>query len=155
MEPNILNNSEHDDFRCCECGKLLAKIIPSEIAVKIKCVRCGALNSIFRGVSDQVVITDPDGVILYANGAVEAVTGYSLSEVLGNKPSLWGKQMPKEFYQNLWHIIKDEKKPTKAIVKNKRKDGTLYYAKLCISPVFGSTGDISMFVAVESVIDKL
>ena len=148
------NEEKEDDFRCCDCGKLLAKTSEPEIALKIKCTRCGALNSIFRGVSDQIVITDPEGVIIYANAAVEAVTGYSLPEVLGKKPSLWGKQMPEAFYRDMWKIIKSEKRPVKVIVKNKRKDGTFYNAKLNISPVFDSGGEIKMFVAIESVMDE-
>lgn len=152
--PLIPNEASEDDFRCCDCGKLLAKLNEPEIALKIKCARCGALNSIFRGVSDQVIITDPEGVILYANAAVETTTGYSLAEVLGKKPSLWGRQMPQEFYRDLWKIIKIDKKPVKVVVRNKRKDGSLYSAKLNISPVFDSAGEISMFVAIESAIDK-
>ena len=152
--PFIQKEGSEDDFRCCDCGKLLAKVSEPDISLKIKCTRCGALNSIFRGVSDQIVITDPEGVILYANAAVEATTGYSLAEVLGNKPSLWGKQMPQEFYRDMWKTIKVDKKPAKVIVRNRRKDGSLYNAKLNISPVFGPAGEISMFVAIERAIDK-
>ena len=110
------------------------------------------MNSIFKGVTEQIIITDQDGVILYANSMVESITGYSLHEILGKKPSLWGSQMSKEFYRELWRVIKVEKKSVMVKVKNKKKDGTLYNAKLRISPVFGTDNEIKMFVGVESVI---
>ena len=142
-----------DEFRCSDCGKLLAIDDEKSIALHIKCTRCGSINSIFRGVTEQVVITDPEGIILYANPLVESVTGYSLTEVLGKRPSLWGGQMSKEFYEEMWRVIKVEKKPTVVVVKNKKKDGSFYYARLKISPVFGLGEDIKMFVAIERVVD--
>ena len=148
------NNKEMDSvgFCCLACRKLLARAGDKDGAYEIKCSRCGALNSIFKSIADQVIITDPDGVILYANSIVELTTGYSLNEVLGKKPSLWGNQMPKGFYKNMWRLIKIEKKPTQVVVTNKKKDGTLYKAKLHISPVFGLDKEIKMFVGIESVI---
>ena len=98
------------------------------------------------------MITDPDGVIMYANSMVETITGYSLGEVLGKRPSLWGGEMSKKFYEDMWHHIKVEKKPLEVILTNKKKDGTAYKVKLHISPVFGFDNEIKMFVGIESVI---
>lgn len=143
---------EGEELRCVECGKLLARTEIEQSKYQIKCTRCGCVNSLFRGVTDQVVITDSDGFIVYANAALESITGYKLDEVLGKKPSLWGGQMSPEFYKDMWKVIKTEKKPIQVVVTNKKKDGTLYKAKLQISPVFGIGKEIKMFVGVESVI---
>jgi PAS domain S-box-containing protein len=140
------------DIRCFQCGKLLARNDSDDVGLKIKCNRCGSLNLVFKGVKDQVIITDADGVILYANGLVEEITGYSLIEVLGKKPSIWGGQMGDGFYRDLWQAIKVEKRPIQVIVTNKRKDGSLYKAWLHISPVFGVDRDVKMFVGIEKVI---
>ena len=145
-------DSDKKEFRCFHCGKLLAKGDLDNVDLEIKCHRCGIINSIFKTMNDQVVITDPNGVILYANSLVEKITGYKLTEILGKTPSLWGKQMPTEFYKELWHDIKVEKKSVVVKVRNKKKDGTLYSALLRISPVFDINGEISMFVGVESVL---
>ena len=145
-------NKKSDEFRCLECGKLLALGKQRELVLEIKCVRCGTLNSIFRGVLDQVIVTDPEGFILYANSLVETITGYSFIEVIGKKPSLWGDQMPESFYEKMWQTIKIKKKPIMVIVNNQKKNGTLYKAKLQITPVFGVNGEIKMFVGVERVI---
>ncbi len=120
---------------------------------EIKCSRCGIINSIFKTTTDQVIITDVDGNILYVNSMLEQTTGYSLQEVIGQKPSLWGNQMSKQFYKKMWHKIKDVKQPIDVVIKNKKKNGDLYEARLVISPVFDSNGNIKFFVGTESIIN--
>lgn len=142
------------NVRCSKCGKLLAKPNNDSGAFEIKCIRCGVINSIFKGLTDQIVITDAEGKILYVNPIIEALTGYELTEVLGKTPALWGGQMPKAFYDNMWHKIKVEKVPISVILTNRKKDGTLYKAELNISPVFGKERDIKMFVGIERVIKQ-
>ena len=108
----------------------------------------------FDYIKDQVVITNPDGVIIYANGVTEEITGYKLSEIIGKKPTLWGGQMPKNFYSTMWKKIGTEKKSIRVLVTNKRKDGKLYDALLHISPVLDTDGKIQMFVGIETVLSK-
>ena len=53
--------------------------------------------------SDQIIITNPDGVILYANKAVEDITGFSRKETIGNRISskgLGGGMMDQNFTVN-------------------------------------------------------
>ena len=71
----------------------------------------------------HIIFTDLDGKILYANKAVGDVTGYERSEIIGNNPRLWGRQMPPEFYKKLWKTIKKDKKVFSGEIKNKRKKG--------------------------------
>jgi PAS domain S-box-containing protein len=104
--------------------------------------------------SQHVVITDIDGFVLYANKAVEDLTGYSREEVIGKRPSLWGGLMSKEFYQEMWHTIKDEKRTFAGEITNKRKNGEIYTARTSISPVFGTDGNLKFFVGMETDISK-
>ena len=97
---------------------------------------------------DQTIITDVDGTILYANHATELMTGYSMQEIIGARPSLWGKQMPKEHYETLWQTIKDEKQGYAGELTNKRKDGTQYLASIRISPILDEKGEVKFFVGV-------
>lgn len=98
---------------------------------------------------DHTVITDVDGKVLYANHAAEILTGYSQEEMLGKTPALWGKQMPKEFYETFWRTIKVEKNGYAGELTNKRKDGTKYLSSLRVAPVLGEQGEIRFFVGVE------
>ena len=107
--------------------------------------------------SNHIVITDAEGTILYANPAVEAVTGFTISEVIGKKvgsKELWGGQMEKEFYKKLWQTVKIEKRHFEAEIKNKRKSGEIYIAETKIDPIINADGEVVFFVAVERDITK-
>ncbi|NTV55044.1 MAG: PAS domain S-box protein [Candidatus Moranbacteria bacterium] len=97
----------------------------------------------------HTVITDIDGLILYANDAVEKTTGYTAEEMFGETPRLWGKQMPIEFYEDLWKTIKTLKKPFFSEITNKRKNGRQYIVDAGIFPLLDEKGDVSFFVGVE------
>jgi PAS domain S-box-containing protein len=71
--------------------------------------------------ADHIIMTDPDGVIIYANHAAEVTTGYSVDEMVGQTPSLWGRQMSREYYETLWGTIRDKKQHYYGEVQNKRR----------------------------------
>jgi PAS domain S-box-containing protein len=100
--------------------------------------------------SEQVVITDVKGVAIYANPAVEKITGYTPAEVIGKKSgALWKKPMPEEFYQKLWDTIEKEKKVFIGEIENRRKNGEVYTAAINISPIFNKNKEIIYFVSIE------
>lgn len=107
-----------------------------------------------ENVSTHIVFTDENGVILYCNQAVQMTTGYSREEIIGNTPSLWGGQMEKSFYDKMWSTIKNEKKSFSGEIQNKRKDGELYDAKVLITPILDSKGNVRFFVGLEEDISK-
>lgn len=98
---------------------------------------------------DHIVITDTEGVVVYANQAVERVTGYKIEEVIGKKAGqLWGGLMEKEFYNHMWDIIKNKKSMFVGEIRNKRKGGEEYLAEVRISPVI-IDNEAKYFVGVE------
>ena len=99
--------------------------------------------------SDMVIITDPDGKILYANLAAEKITGYSRLSIVGKRPSLWGKQMPADFYKNLWERIKIKKQIFDGEVINRRKNGEKYVSREYIAPILDEQKKIQFFVSVS------
>lgn len=141
-------------IRCVKCDKLLAKNF-SDGTLEIKCVRCGTINVIFENVNDQVIMTDPEGIIVYINSGAEKATGFKNQEAIGKKPSeLWGNHMPKELYKKMWKTIKEEGKTFQTILANKSKNGAMYDAKLVVSPILDSNGEVMFFIGTESVIKK-
>ncbi len=108
--------------------------------------------------SDQVVVTDPDGIIVYANPATEKITGFSEIETVGKKSGskdLWGGIMPKAKYEFFWDTIKNKKESFFGEFENKRKTGELYISEIHVSPVLNNKNEVVFFVAIERDITKL
>ncbi len=98
----------------------------------------------------HIVITDENANIIYANKAVESNTSFSPEEIIGKNPGdLWGGNMSKRFYEDMWHTIKVEKKPFAGEVQNTKKDGTLYWQELLITPILDESGEIRFFIGIE------
>lgn len=110
-----------------------------------------------EGASDHIVITDTEGIVLFANKSVERITGYGQEEIIGKKAGskeLWGGLMPKEFYKQLWKAIKVDKVPFSGEVTNKRKNGEVYTANATIIPILDRYGKILFFLGIERDITK-
>jgi len=106
---------------------------------------------------NHIVITDQDGICLYANEAVERITGFPRKEILGKKVGTkenWGGLMSKEFYSKLWRTIKVDKQTFAGEAKNKRKNGQIYDTLANISPILNEKGQVKFFVAIERDISK-
>ncbi len=98
-----------------------------------------------------VIITDfmqEDNPIIYANSAIEEITGYSIYEVVGkNSEFLLG---PEPNLKDLKRIseVKNNTIPVKTVVKSYKKDGTLFYKELSISPVFNKEGVLTNLIGI-------
>lgn len=112
------------------------------------------LKSAVAQVQAAVVITDRDGAIQYVNPTFEAVTGYSRAEVEGLNPRiLKSGRTPALVYTRMWETIKS-KRPWRGELLNRKKDGTLYWEEVSISPVLDDGGHISNFIAIQEDITR-
>jgi|GEM_PF-2911833 len=114
------------------------------------------LRILERGISaahNGIVITDakkPENPIIYVNHGFEKITGYSRTEVIGKNCSLLqgeAKNQPglKEISQAL-----AENRGCKVVLKNFRKDGTLFWNELTISPVYDAEGNLTNYIGVQN-----
>ena len=107
------------------------------------------LATIVEQASDSILITDPEGTIIYANPAFEKISGYSRAELLGQSPAIVKSgQHPPDFYQDLWATLKSGRRWQGHFI-NRRKDGTLFREEATISPVLDHAGQIINFVSVK------
>ena len=85
---------------------------------------------------NTVVITNPDRAIKFVNDVFEKTTGYTEKEVLGQNPRiLKSDQHDESFYHSMNEKLNRGEKWEGEFI-NKRKDGTLFYEKASIVPVF-------------------
>ncbi len=106
------------------------------------------LSAALKEIADHVMITNPQGIIVYVNPAFEATTGYAGNEVVGLTPSILrsGKH-GKDYYDRLWKTILSGG-VFYATTANKKKNGDIYYADQTISPILDDDDEIAFFVSV-------
>ncbi|MEO5356569.1 MAG: EAL domain-containing protein [Nitrospirae bacterium YQR-1] len=97
----------------------------------------------------SIVITDIEGNIEFVNQKFTECTGYTLAEVKGKNPRILksGKH-DQAFYKNMWDTIKAGNE-FRGDLCNMKKDGTLYWEYLSISPIKNPGGEITHFIAVK------
>ncbi|HAM35288.1 MAG TPA: hypothetical protein DEB40_11515 [Elusimicrobia bacterium] len=125
-------------------GNLIAVILARKNAEEER----SRLATAIEQTTETVVITDPDGNIVYVNPAFSRVTGYAREESLGRNPRMLksGKH-GREFYETLWQTI-GHGKVWNGRLTNKKKDGTCYEQHMTISPIKDGSGQIVNYVAV-------
>jgi len=85
---------------------------------------------------NTIVLTDPQRHITFVNKVFEKTTGYSKQEALGKNPNiLKSGEQDENFYIELNKKL-DRGEKWEGEFINKKKDGSLYYEKASIVPVF-------------------
>ncbi|KGE12482.1 PAS domain-containing sensor histidine kinase [Sphingobacterium deserti] len=106
---------------------------------------------------DGVVITDntlPDNPIIYCNQAFCDITGYAMDEIVGhNCRFLQANDRNQKVRQTLADAIK-KGKPCQVEIRNYKKDGSLFWNELSISPVHDSGGNITHFIGIQNDISR-
>ena len=99
-----------------------------------------------------ILITDPnqpDNPIVYANPGFERLTGYSAEEAIGrNCRFLQGADRDQPVLDEIRAALREERE-CRVVVRNYRKDGTLFWQALSISPVRDEDGRLTHFVGVQ------
>ncbi len=103
--------------------------------------------------TNSIVITDPnrpDDPIVYVNPAFEETTGYAAGEALGrNCRFLQGEDRDQPALAGLKIAVREGRQCT-VVLKNYRKDGTLFWNELSIYPVRDQGGRVANFVGVQN-----
>jgi diguanylate cyclase (GGDEF)-like protein/PAS domain S-box-containing protein len=102
--------------------------------------------------ANAIIITSataPDYAIEYVNPAFERITGYAAAEAIGRNSSfLWGEDRDQPGIEEI-RAVTLECREGHAVLRNYRKDGTLFWSDLYIAPVRDDAGVVSHFVAAQ------
>ena len=103
--------------------------------------------------SNGIIIADvtmANSPIIYANPALEQITGYSVAEVIGQNSSfLHDADLNQPGITEIHDAITQGKSCT-VVLRNYRKDGTLFWNEISISPVYDVHGRFTHYIGIQS-----
>ncbi len=100
-----------------------------------------------------VILTDArqdDHPIIHVNPAFETLSGYAADEILGrNCRFLQGQDRDQAGVEEIRQAIVEERSVT-VTLRNYRKDGTLFYNELTLSPVHDASGTLTHYLGFQN-----
>ncbi len=103
--------------------------------------------------NNGIVITglaDTDYAIIYANEAFLCMTGYSMQELLGHNPRILQNNDRNQPDIAELRTALHSNRDAYAILRNYRKDGSLFWNEIYISPIRDKQGRITHYVGVQN-----
>jgi PAS domain S-box-containing protein len=141
-----------------ENGKVLGAFAAARDVTKQKLIEANLDKSLkeisgYRMALDEssiVAITDKNGIINFANDNFCKISKYTRKELIGQNHSLVNSgDHSKAFMRDLWETIASGK-IWRGEIKNKAKDGTMYWVDTTIVPFVNEAGVIYQYVAIRS-----
>jgi len=106
-------------------------------------------NVIDNNPNSIVSKTDRFGRITYVNDTFCRVSKYKREELIGQPHNIIRHEdSPKEAFNQLWKTI-ESGKTWNGIVKNKCKDGDIYWVHASISPIYDNKGNLVEYIALR------
>jgi diguanylate cyclase (GGDEF)-like protein/PAS domain S-box-containing protein len=110
---------------------------------------------VFEQSAEAIMITDVNTRIISVNTAFTVISGYNVSEVIGQNPRMLSSgHQDQDFYRVVWAQIA-QFGYWKGEIWNRRKNGDIYPELLSISTVKNESGEISEYIGIFSDISLL
>ncbi len=126
--------------------------LPAAIELSLKQRRAEKEIADYKYALDQsaiVVITDKEGIIVYANENFCKISKYSAKELIGQSHRIINSGYhPKSYIKNLWLTIGNGK-IWKGEFLNKTKDGSLYWVDTTIIPFLNEKGTPYQYLSIR------
>ncbi len=146
-------NMRFENFYPRRGNVLTQESVSTSFAASIKDPITGVVWQAIDNSTNHIVITDINGMVVFANKAAQQITGYTFDEMRGNTPRLWGGLYSKDFYQAFWQK-KLSGKPFDGEIINRRKNGDLYSVIAHVTPIFDGKGTVIGHIGTEEDITK-
>jgi len=100
-----------------------------------------------QALRNGVIIADSGGKILWVNRAVNRITGYNASELVGSALDVLEPEDMKNQFIEIWQKAK-RGTPWTGEYLIKRKDGGAYYEEMTINPI-NESGKVNYFIVIK------
>lgn len=110
------------------------------------------LERIIDASEDGIVVAEQEGdenIIIYVNKGFERLTGYSADEILYRDCRfLQGDDRDQDAISAIRRALK-QGVPSREVLRNYRKDGSMFYNELSITPVFDEADNLMYYIGVQ------
>lgn len=110
------------------------------------------LQLVINASNDGIVVAEQEGddnILIYANPAFEQLTGYASEDILYQDCRfLQADDRDQAGLQGIREAIK-KGQPCRQIVRNYRKDGSLFWNELSITPVHNESDSLTYFIGIQ------
>lgn len=110
------------------------------------------LQLVVNASNDGIVVAEQEGddnILIYVNPAFEALTGYSADEILYQDCRfLQGDDRDQEALRQLRDAIRAGQ-PCQVTLRNYRKDGSLFWNELSVTPVLNEADQLTYFIGIQ------
>ncbi|MBE0464721.1 MAG: PAS domain S-box protein [Halomonadaceae bacterium] len=110
------------------------------------------LERIIDASQDGIVVAEQEGdenILIYVNKGFERLTGYSADEILYRDCRFLQND---DRDQEALNVIRDALKnlqPCREVLRNYRKDGSMFWNELSMTPVFDEADHLMYFIGVQ------
>lgn len=102
----------------------------------------------------SIIITNKKGIIEYVNPKFIEVSGFAQEEVIGENARILKSGIHEEgFYEKIWETIQNGAE-WKGEIKNRKKNGILFWEFVSISPIRSPEGEITHYVGIQEDITR-
>ncbi|MCI0510109.1 PAS domain S-box-containing protein [Chromohalobacter marismortui] len=116
------------------------------------------LERIVNASDDGIVVAEQEGdetILIYANQGFERLTGYSADEILYRDCRfLQNGDRDQIQLDNIRQAIRSGQ-PCREVLRNYRKDGSMFWNELSITPVYDDEDQLTYFVGVQKDVTDL
>lgn len=104
--------------------------------------------NVYANISEGVLVTSTDGIIVSANPALCRITGYAAADLVGKKPNIFkSNRHDTNFYEDLWQELTLNGQ-WRGEIWNRRQDGSLFLVRETITAILDADGQRLNYVAV-------
>lgn len=107
------------------------------------------LTSILCAISQSIIITDKNRRIIYANPANTVLTGYTPENLFGKSCSLLQGAESDPRVIGLMSDALNAAQSFNGQILNYRKDGSMFWNELAITPLFDAGGKLTNFISIQ------
>lgn len=115
-------------------------------------INANLLQRVIEASNDGIVVAEQEGddhILIYANPAFEALTGYDSEDILYQDCRfLQGDERDQSALELIRKAI-HSRQPCREVIRNYRKDGSTFWNELSITPVFNEADQLTYYIGIQ------